>query len=148
MRAARSVSHRPPVEVHAGPRRVGVDTRLGGEQLRGDVVGARGDRDLVPVGRDEAAQVILRLGGLRADPQVGRQQQHDGTGPLRRFRRGGPERGRLGAPQRVGERAGELAEERCVLVIERWRRADRHRSRNPQQPKRSVNATDSTSQMP
>ena len=59
-------------QVHAGHRRVVVHSGFGGEQLRGDVVGAGRDRCLIPgLGRDEHPQVALRLRGLSPHLQGG-----------------------------------------------------------------------------
>src|SRR5437773_2593262 len=92
-------------------RAPGLAGRAGCEQLSGDVVRAGRDRRLVlRVGRHEYPQVTLRQRGLSPYLERGREQQYDrARGHL--VAAGGRDEGPgQAAPQRCGDRGGDVTE--------------------------------------
>jgi hypothetical protein len=69
----------PTVEVDARRRRMGVDARLDGPQLRTDVERAGRDRRLAEVRGDQEAEVLRGLRRLGQHVEIGRQHQHGDT---------------------------------------------------------------------
>ena len=76
LQAGRPEGHpRPPGQMDAGRRRVAVDARLDGQELRRDVVGAGRDGWAGVVPRDEEPEPIARPRCLADDLEVRRQQE-------------------------------------------------------------------------
>jgi hypothetical protein len=106
-------------QVDAGAGWVPVDAGLDRAQLRRDVGCGGGDRAGALARWDEPLEVPLRLRCLRPYLEVGREQEHDGTGRRRSDPAAHREGGGLHVPQRGRDGRPELTEEAHVVLLER-----------------------------